>query len=92
MFETRKTKRTATSEQLNANPIRNPTSTTSPRGTTTRTITVERRHSMIQEAAYLRAEKRGFQGGDPRQDWIEAEREIDTMLKNNVRTANADTN
>ena len=35
---------------------------------------------MIQDAAYFRAEKRGFVGGDPGQDWIEAEGEIDELL------------
>ena len=35
---------------------------------------------MIAEAAYFRAEKRGFAEGDPMQDWLEAEREIDCML------------
>lgn len=36
---------------------------------------------MIAEAAYLRAEKRGFAGGDPVEDWLTAEREIDKVLK-----------
>ena len=31
---------------------------------------------MVAEAAYFRAQRRGFQGGDPMEDWIEAEREI----------------
>lgn len=33
-------------------------------------------HQMIAEAAYYRAEARGFCCGDPRQDWLEAEAEI----------------
>jgi hypothetical protein len=32
---------------------------------------------MVAEAAYYRAEQRGFQGGDPALDWFEAEAEID---------------
>lgn len=40
----------------------------------------ERRHRMIQEAAYFRAERRDFRGGDPLADWLEAEREIDRRL------------
>jgi hypothetical protein len=36
-----------------------------------------RRFHMIAEAAYYRAAQRGFQGGNPEQDWLEAEREID---------------
>nr|VFK38284.1 MAG: phasin family protein [Candidatus Kentron sp. TC]VFK39715.1 MAG: phasin family protein [Candidatus Kentron sp. TC]VFK54267.1 MAG: phasin family protein [Candidatus Kentron sp. TC] len=35
------------------------------------------RWAMIAEAAYYRAQKRGFIGGNPMGDWIEAEREID---------------
>jgi hypothetical protein len=35
---------------------------------------------MIAEAAYYRALARGFSGGDPLADWLEAEAEIDRML------------
>lgn len=45
-----------------------------------RPITSEERHRLIAQAAYLRAEKRGFQNGDPEQDWLEAEKEIDAAL------------
>lgn len=38
------------------------------------------RHAMIAQAAYFRAEKRGFGNGSPVEDWIEAEREIAHML------------
>jgi Protein of unknown function (DUF2934) len=34
---------------------------------------------MVAEAAYFRAQRRGF-GGDPARDWVEAEAEIDAML------------
>ena len=34
---------------------------------------------MIQEAAYFRAEKRYFFGGNPVEDWLAAEAEIDTQ-------------
>jgi Protein of unknown function (DUF2934) len=40
----------------------------------------EKRYQMIAEAAYFRAEKRGFVGGDVAQDWLEAEKEIDMIL------------
>lgn len=43
-------------------------------------VTPEERFRMIAEAAYFRAERRGFVGGDPVQDWLEAEAEIDRML------------
>ena len=43
-------------------------------------ITSAQRNRMIAEAAYYRAEHRGFQGGDPVQDWLEAEAEINRIL------------
>lgn len=43
-------------------------------------ITLPQRERMIAEAAYYRAEHRGFQGGDPQQDWLEAEAEINRLL------------
>lgn len=45
-----------------------------------RTVTAEQRRQMIAEAAYLRAEQRGFDGGDPLRDWLEAEAEVDARL------------
>jgi hypothetical protein len=39
------------------------------------------RHNMIETAAYYRAEKRGFPDGDPVKDWLEAEREIETLFQ-----------
>jgi len=42
--------------------------------------TPERRQKMISESAYYKAERRGFQGGDPTLDWLEAEAEIDASL------------
>lgn len=43
-------------------------------------ITPEVRLGMIAEAAYYRAERRGFQGGSPELDWLEAEAEVDQIL------------
>ena len=43
-------------------------------------VTERERRRMIAEAAYFRAEKRGF-SGDPVADWIEAEAEIDRELR-----------
>jgi hypothetical protein len=43
-------------------------------------VSPEERHQMIAEAAYYRAQQRGFLGGDPLQDWIEAEAEVCTRL------------
>ncbi|HXV77304.1 MAG TPA: DUF2934 domain-containing protein [Candidatus Polarisedimenticolaceae bacterium] len=45
-----------------------------------RILTWQRRHEMIAEAAYYRAERRGFVGGDPADDWREAEAEVDRLL------------
>jgi len=38
------------------------------------------RERMISEAAYFKAENRGFAAGDPAQDWLEAEAEVDANL------------
>jgi hypothetical protein len=46
-------------------------------------ISEDVRRGMIAEAAYLRAERRGFAGGHEkeREDWIAAEAEVDGLLK-----------
>ncbi|MEO1766056.1 DUF2934 domain-containing protein [Thiobacter aerophilum] len=36
---------------------------------------------MICDAAYFRAERRGFVGGSALEDWLEAEAEIDALLR-----------
>ena len=46
-----------------------------------RQVTNEERHQMIQFAAYMKAEKRGFKNGDSMQDWVNAEKEVDAWLK-----------
>ena len=38
------------------------------------------REEQIAEAAYLRAERRGFAPGLELEDWLEAEREIDAVM------------
>ena len=43
-------------------------------------VTAELRRRWIAEAAYFRAQRRGFQGGDPLQDWLAAEAEVDRAL------------
>jgi hypothetical protein len=47
--------------------------------------TAEERYRMIAEAAYFRAEKRGFLGGNVAEDWLQAEAEIDRTLKEQGR-------
>ena len=44
------------------------------------TVTAEERRKMIAAAAFYRAEKRGFEPGHEHEDWLLAEREIDTIL------------
>jgi hypothetical protein len=41
----------------------------------------DERRQRIAEAAYFRAERRGFAGGDPVADWIDAEHEVDAELR-----------
>lgn len=43
-------------------------------------LTPEQRYRLVAEAAFLKAEQRGFVGGDPVQDWLEAEREVESSL------------
>jgi len=45
-----------------------------------KTITEEQRRSMIAERAYFKAERRGFVGGNPMQDWCDAEAEVDALI------------
>ena len=43
-------------------------------------VDVNARRRLIEETAYFIAERRGFTCGSPEQDWLEAEREIDSLL------------
>ena len=47
-------------------------------------ISADQRRSMIAEQAYLRAERRGFESGDPIADWLESEKEVDRLLGRNA--------
>lgn len=53
----------------------------SPEEKSKNTVSPGRRYIMIQEAAYYRAEKRGFEPGWEAQDWADSEKEIDERLK-----------
>lgn len=73
---------------------KNPTSVTprkraprKPRATTAqaappapRFVGPEQRAALIAEAAYFRAEKRGFSPGHEAEDWLAAEAEVDARL------------
>jgi len=52
-------------------------------------VTTDERHRMIEEAAYHRAEKRGFMNGDPVQDWLDAEAQIESELRNGRKSPRA---
>jgi len=45
----------------------------------------EERSQMIAEAAYYRAEQRGFYPEGHDQDWLEAEKIVDSMLSRGMR-------
>jgi hypothetical protein len=51
-----------------------------PKGRSIERVTEEERRRMISEAAYYRAERRGFTGGNSLDDWFAAESEIDAKL------------
>jgi hypothetical protein len=44
-------------------------------------VAPEARRAMIAEAAYFRAERRGFAAGGEVDDWLAAETEIDSLLR-----------
>ena len=48
-------------------------------------VSPEERRSMIAEAAYLRAERRGFGPGHETEDWLAAEKEVEALLKLGAR-------
>jgi len=43
-------------------------------------VSREERHALICNAAYYLAQRRGFADGDPAQDWLMAEKEVDQLL------------
>jgi len=44
-------------------------------------VTDEERHRMIASIAYFQAERRGFVPGAELDDWLQAEREVDELLR-----------
>jgi len=68
-----------------ASPVKQPASAKGAAKATTPqavfSVTPEARWQMVSEAAYFLAEKRGFVGGNPCDDWIEAEVQVDALLK-----------
>lgn len=49
-------------------------------------ISPEIRRAMVAEAAYYRAERRGFVPGDDLGDWLQAEAEIESLLNGGAKT------
>jgi hypothetical protein len=45
------------------------------------TVSADARRAMIEQAAYLRAERRGFSSGSEVEDWLAAEAEVDALLR-----------
>jgi hypothetical protein len=46
-------------------------------------LSQEERRGLIEREAYLRAERRGFEGGDPVDDWLAAEAEVEAQIERN---------
>jgi hypothetical protein len=44
-------------------------------------VTGEERHQLIMQAAYFRAERRGFTPGAELDDWLQAEAEVERTLR-----------
>lgn len=55
-------------------------------------ISNEYRKELIAKTAYFLAEEREFAGGDPEQDWLEAEAEVDRYLMEQHAPAAMETN
>ncbi len=48
-------------------------------------VSEDMRRAMIAQAAYLRAERRGFTGGNEVDDWLAAEAEVEALLSAGAR-------
>ncbi|HEU4781224.1 MAG TPA: DUF2934 domain-containing protein [Steroidobacteraceae bacterium] len=59
---------------------RKPATTPRAKRSATRFVGPEQRAALIAEAAFFRAEKRGFAPGHETEDWLAAEAEVDTRL------------
>lgn len=46
-----------------------------------RAVSADTRRRMIEQSAYLRAERRGFTAGGEVEDWLLAEAEVDALLR-----------
>ena len=80
--ETRSTRRKTKAVKSEKGPVRRQSAPPAALTSGNSTVTPDERHRMIAEAAYHRAEERGFADGDPLQDWLEAEAQIEIQLRN----------
>jgi hypothetical protein len=71
--KSRRARSTAVAEQ-------SPAPVTPPQSVATRSVDAQQRQAMIAEAAYLRAERRGFAPGREAEDWLAAEDEVNRKL------------
>jgi hypothetical protein len=75
-----KARRTTGTKKVPAANVAGKTPAQKKRATGTTDVTAAERERMIREAAYFRAAQRGFTGGDPLGDWLDAESDIDAQL------------
>jgi hypothetical protein len=66
-------------------PTRKSSREVTPVSVTAARLVGEDRRRMIAEAAYYRAEQRGFVPGQELEDWLAAEMEIDALMDDEVR-------
>ena len=63
-----------------APPKKAPAKSAAPRPAKPKAVPAEQRRNYIEVAAYYIAERRGFVPGNPLEDWVQAEAEIDRLL------------
>lgn len=61
-------------------PKKAPAKPATPRVKKPKSVPAEQRRNYIEMAAYYIAERRGFAPGNPLEDWVQAEAEIDRLL------------
>jgi hypothetical protein len=66
--------------EAKAAPKKAPPKPAAPRAKKPKSVPAEQRRNYVEMAAYYIAERRGFAPGDPLEDWVQAEAEIDRLL------------
>ena len=79
------TQSTASSSAKTARKTMPPAASSTSPGGKRETISPAERWLMIRANAYVRAQKRGFVGGNPYEDWLEAEEEVDSEYETDFR-------